>query len=205
MENRHIVGVILLCIMAAIYAGCSEKPVESNDSGINPVEIDMTQPGIRHVDEVKHMEYFTDDDAFALYSYVAPKEAKKMKIVFRQYIDGVESDNSFGILTIEDLELKNIAGYIGILKNGDENYSVKVTNNANTGSNSWNDDVSIDSKHSDGNISIYLNNDYDCKVGEDYVLYCYAVYDEDNHYGGELTEEIINKSKAANLIIVTFE
>ena len=56
MENRHIVGVILLCIMAAISAGCSEKPVESNDSGINPVEIDMTQLGIRHVDEVKHIE-----------------------------------------------------------------------------------------------------------------------------------------------------
>ena len=37
------------------------------------------------------------------------------------------------------------------------------------------------------------------------MLYCYAVYDEDKHYGGDVTEEIISKSKAANFIIATFE
>lgn len=204
--NKHLNKVaILLCLMAVFFAGCTEQHMPSEDSSANPVEIDMTHPGLRPVDDLRYMEYFADDDAYSLYSYVAPEEAKKMRILFRQYIDGVESDESCSILTIDNLELKNKAGYIGIIKNGDENYSVKVTNNANTGSKSWNSDISIDNKHSDGGISTYLNNSYDCNVGEEYVLYCYAVYDEDKHYGGDVTEEIISKSKAANFIIATFE
>lgn len=206
MKNRQVISVISVCLIAVITAACSEKPVESNDPSVNPVEIDMTQPGIRHVEDLKHMEYFADDDAYALYSYVAPEKAKEMRIEFRQYIDGVESDNCFEIMTIEDLELKNKAGYIGILNNPDDNYSVKVTNYANTGSSYWTGDISIDSKHSEGDISTHLNNDYDCKVREDYVLFCYAVHNESEDFGGYTkTEEIIQNSKAANLIIVTFE
>ena len=169
--NKHLNKVaILLCLMAVFFAGCADQHEQSEDVAVNPVEIDMSQPGIRHLDDLKQMEYFTDDYAYCLYSYVAPEKAKKMKIVSRQYVDGAESDNSFGIMTVEDLELKNKAGYIGILKNHDDNYTVKVTNSA-----------------------------------EEYVLYGQAVYDEDKHYGGDVTEEIISKSKAANFIIATFE
>lgn len=204
--NKHLNKVaILLCLMAVFFAGCADQYEQSEDVAVNPVEIDMTQPGIRHLDDLKQMEYFTDDYAYCLYSYVAPEKAKKMKIVSRQYVDGAESDNSFGIMTVEDLELKNKAGYIGILKNHDDNYTVKVTNSANTGARSWNGDVGVDSKHIDGEVATYLNNDYDCEVGEEYVLYGQAVYDEDKHYGGDVTEEIISKSKAANFIIATFE
>lgn len=191
--------------MAVFFAGCADQHEQSEDVAVNPVEIDMSQPGIRHLDDLKQMEYFTDDYAYCLYSYVAPEKAKKMKIVSRQYVDGAESDNSFGIMTVEDFELKNKAGYIGILKNHDDNYTVKVTNSANTGARSWNGDVGVDSKHIDGEVATYLNNDYDCEVGEEYVLYGQAVYDEDKHYGGDVTEEIISKSKAANFIIATFE
>ena len=191
--------------MAVFFAGCADQHEQSEDVAVNPVEIDMSQPGIRHLDDLKQMEYFTDDYAYCLYSYVAPEKAKKMKIVSRQYVDGAESDNSFGIMTVEDLELKNKAGYIGILKNHDDNYTVKVTNSANTGARLWNGDVGVDSKHIDGEESTYLNNDYECVVGEEYVLYGQAVYDEDKHYGGDVTEEIISKSKAANFIIATFE
>ena len=204
--NKHLNKVaILLCLMAVFFAGCADQHEQSEDVAVNPVEIDMSQPGIRHLDDLKQMEYFTDDYAYCLYSYVAPEKAKKMKIVSRQYVDGAESDNSFGIMTVEDLELKNKAGYIGILKNHDDNYTVKVTNSANTGARSWNGDVGVDSKHIDGEESTYLNNDYECVVGEEYVLYGQAVYDEDKHYGGDVTEEIISKSKAANFIIATFE
>ena len=204
--NKHLNKVaILLCLMAVFFAGCADQHEQSEDVAVNPVEIDMSQPGIRHLDDLKQMEYFTDDYAYCLYSYVAPEKAKKMKIVSRQYVDGAESDNSFGIMTVEDLELKNKAGYIGILKNHDDNYTVKVTNSANTGARSWNGDVGVDSKHIDGEVATYLNNDYDCEVGEEYVLYGQAVYDEDKHYGGDVTEEIISKSKAANFIIATFE
>ncbi len=204
--NKHLNKVaILLCLMAVFFAGCADQHEQSEDVAVNPVEIDMSQPGIRHLDDLKQMEYFTDDYAYCLYSYVAPEKAKKMKIVSRQYVDGAESDNSFGIMTVEDLELKNKAGYIGILKNHDDNYTVKVTNSANTGARLWNGDVGVDSKHIDGEESTYLNNDYECVVGEEYVLYGQAVYDEDKHYGGDVTEEIISKSKAANFIIATFE
>lgn len=204
--NKHLNKVaILLCLMAVFFAGCADQHEQSEDVAVNPVEIDMSQPGIRHLDDLKQMEYFTDDYAYCLYSYVAPEKAKKMKIVSRQYVDGAESDNSFGIMTVEDFELKNKAGYIGILKNHDDNYTVKVTNSANTGARSWNGDVGVDSKHIDGEVATYLNNDYDCEVGEEYVLYGQAVYDEDKHYGGDVTEEIISKSKAANFIIATFE
>ena len=204
--NKHLNKVaILLCLMAVFFAGCADQHEQSEDVAVNPVEIDMSQPGIRHLDDLKQMEYFTDDYAYCLYSYVAPEKAKKMKIVSRQYVDGAESDNPFGIMTVEDLELKNKAGYIGILKNHDDNYTVKVTNSANTGARLWNGDVGVDSKHIDGEVATYLNNDYDCEVGEEYVLYGQAVYDEDKHYGGDVTEEIISKSKAANFIIATFE
>ena len=204
--NKHLNKVaILLCLMAVFFAGCADQHEQSEDVAVNPVEIDMSQPGIRHLDDLKQMEYFTDDYAYCLYSYVAPEKAKKMKIVSRQYVDGAESDNSFGIMTVEDLELKNKAGYIGILKNHDDNYTVKVTNSGNTGSKLWNGDISIDSKLIDGEESTYLNNDYECVVGEEYVLYCHANYDEDKHYEGDVTEEIISKSKAANFIIATFE
>ena len=204
--NKHLNKVaILLCLMAVFFAGCADQHEQSEDVAVNPVEIDMSQPGLRHLDDLKQMEYFTDDYAYCLYSYVAPEKAKKMKIVSRQYVDGAERDNSFGIMTVEDLELKNKAGYIGILKNHDDNYTVKVTNSANTGARLWNGDVGVDSKHIDGEVATYLNNDYDCEVGEEYVLYGQAVYDEDKHYGGDVTEEIISKSKAANFIIATFE
>ena len=204
--NKHLNKVaILLCLMAVFFAGCADQHEQSEDVAVNPVEIDMSQPGIRHLDDLKQMEYFTDDYAYCLYSYVAPEKAKKMKIVSRHYVDGAESDSSFGIMTVEDLELKNKAGYIGILKNHDDNYTVKVTNSANTGARLWNGDVGVDSKHIDGEESTYLNNDYECVVGEEYVLYGQAVYDEDKHYGGDVTEEIISKSKAANFIIATFE
>ena len=197
--------VFLLCLMMVILVVCANQHEQSEDVAVNPVEIDMSQPGIRHLDDLKQMEYFTDDYAYCLYSYVAPEKAKKMKIVSRQYVDGAESDNFFGIMTVEDLELKNKAGYIGILKNHDDNYTVKVTNSANTGSKLWNGDITIDSKLIDGEESTYLNNDYECVVGEEYVLYCHAIYDEDKHYEGDVTEEIISKSKAANFIIATFE
>lgn len=205
MKKIYSVSVVLLCLMMVMLLGCAEQNEKPDDSELNPMEIDMTQPGIRHVDDLRQMEYFADDYAYCLYSYVAPEKATKMKVVFRQYIDGAESDNSFGIMTVEDLELKNKAGYIGILKNNDDNYSVKVTNSANTGSRFWNGDVGTDSKHIDGGTSTYLNNDYDCKLGEEYDLYGYAVYDENEHYGGNEKEEIISKSKAAFFIIVTFE
>ena len=205
MKKIYSVSVVLLCLMMVMLVGCAGQNEKPDDSELNPMEIDMTQPGIRHVDDLRQMEYFADDYAYCLYSYVAPEKATKMKVVFRQYIDGAESDNSFGIMTVEDLELKNKAGYIGILKNHDDNYTVKVTNSANTGARLWNGDVGVDSKHIDGEVATYLNNDYDCEVGEEYVLYGQAVYDEDKHYGGDVTEEIISKSKAANFIIATFE